>query len=76
LWAKRRKAFLYIWLLCRGVNLALDEFFLGGVELVVRVLTDGFGEVADEEVPVDDELTMSPWSDFLIPEELIILHLD
>jgi hypothetical protein len=59
-----------------GVNLALDEFFLGGVELVVRVLTDGFGEVADEEVPVDDELTMSPWSDFLIPEELIILHLD
>lgn len=59
-----------------GVNLALDEFFLDGVELVVRVLTDGFGEVADEEVPVDDELTMPPWSDFLIPEELIILHID
>lgn len=59
-----------------GVNLAPDEFFLGGVELVVRMLTDGFGEVADEEVPVDDELAMSPGCDFLIPEELIILHID
>lgn len=34
------------------VNFGSNEFSLGGVELIMRVVGDGGGEIADEDIPI------------------------
>jgi hypothetical protein len=56
------------------VDFGADELALRGVEFVVRVGGYGGGEVADEDVPVDDQLEVSLRADLVVPEDLVIVH--
>lgn len=57
------------------IYFGFDELFLSGVELIMSVLADGLGKVANEGIPVDLQLSMTSWGDLLIPKNLIILHI-
>jgi hypothetical protein len=51
-----------------GINQGLYELLLCVIQTIVGVLFNPFCEVADEGVPVDEELAITLPSDLVVPE--------